>query len=77
VLVNKNSPRLNSQTNIFASILYSISEVDINTVIVDGKIIVKDRKLLTIALHGLLKEVNNTAKRLIQKPYGKPIQTFG
>jgi len=40
--VNKNSPSLNPKINIFANLLYSISERDIDTVIVDGKVVVRN-----------------------------------
>jgi len=77
ILIKKDSPRLNPQTNIFANILYSISEKDIDTVIVDGKIVVKEGKLLTIDVGEVIKEANKIAKRIVKRTSDKPMQTFG
>jgi len=76
ILVNKNSPSLNPKINIFANILYSISERDIDTVIVDGKVVVKSGKLLTIDLPYLMKEVNSI-KDIMLKRSDTPMQKFG
>jgi len=77
ILIKKNSPRLTPQTNIFANILYSISEEDIDTVIVDGRVVVKEGKLLTIDMNEVIKEANKIAKRIIKRTSDKPMQTFG
>ncbi len=77
VLINRNSVSLNPETNIFANILYSLSERDINTVIVNGKIVVKNGKLLTIDIEDVIKEARKSAKHLIVKKDNRPMQTFG
>lgn len=77
ILIKKDSPRLNPQTNIFANILYSISEEDIDTVIVDGKVVVKEGRLLTIDMNEVIKEANKIAKRIIKHTSDRPMQTFG
>jgi len=41
VLIKKDSPNMNPAINIFANILYSLSQSDIDTVIVDGKVVVR------------------------------------
>ncbi|MGB9749559.1 MAG: amidohydrolase [Caldisericia bacterium] len=76
ILVNKNSPSLNPEINIFANLLYSISERDIDTVIVDGKVVVKGGKLLTIDLPYLIKEVNKIKDKMLVRSE-KPMQKFG
>lgn len=76
ILVNKNSPNLNPKINIFANILYSISERDIDTVIVDGKVVVKNGKILTIDLPYLIKEVNKIKDFMLIRS-DKPMQKFG
>ncbi|MBP7140058.1 MAG: amidohydrolase family protein, partial [Caldisericia bacterium] len=76
ILVNKNSPSLNPKINIFANLLYSISERDIDTVIVDGKVVVKNGKLLTIDLSYLLKEINNIKDTMLKRS-DTPMQKFG
>ncbi|MBC7194164.1 MAG: amidohydrolase [Caldisericia bacterium] len=76
IIVNKNSPSLNPEINIFANLLYSISERDIDTVIVDGKIVVKNGKLLTIDIPYLIKEVNKIKDIMLIRS-DKPMQKFG
>lgn len=76
ILVNKNSPSLNPEINIFANLLYSISERDIDTVIVDGKVVVKDGKILTIDLPYLMKEIDKIKDKMLIR-YDTPMQKFG
>lgn len=76
ILVNKNSPNLNPKINIFANILYSISERDIDTVIVDGKVLVRNGKLLTIDLPYLMKKINEIKDFMLIRS-DKPMQKFG
>lgn len=76
ILVNKNSPNLNPKINIFANILYSISERDIDTVIVDGKVVVRNGKLLTIDLPYLMKEIDKIKDFMLIRS-DKPMQKFG
>ncbi len=76
ILVNKNSPSLNPEINIFANLLYSISERDIDTVIVDGKVIVKNGKLLTVDIPYLIKEINKIKDIMLIRS-DKPMQKFG
>lgn len=76
ILINKNSPSLNPEINIFANLLYSISERDIDTVIVDGKVVVKNGKLLTIDIPYLIKEINKIKDIMLIRS-DKPMQKFG
>jgi 5-methylthioadenosine/S-adenosylhomocysteine deaminase len=77
ILIKKNSLRLNPQTNIFANILYSISEEDVATIIVDGKTVLKNGKLLTIDVGEVIKEANKILQRFVKWTFDKPMQTFG
>jgi 5-methylthioadenosine/S-adenosylhomocysteine deaminase len=77
LLINKNSPSLTPQANIFANILYSLSARDINTVIVNGKVVVRNGKLVNVDISDILKEAERSAKHLIKRNAEKPMQTFG
>ena len=77
LLIKKNSPNMNPDTNIFANILYSLSDRDIDTVIVDGKIVVKDGKLLTIDIEEVVREANRIRDKMVVRKDEKPMQTFG
>ena len=77
LLIKKNSPNMNPDTNIFANILYSLSDRDIDTVIVDGKIVVKNGKLLTIDIEEVVREANRIRDKMVVRKDEKPMQTFG
>jgi len=75
VLIRKDSPNMNPAINIFANILYSLSQSD--TVIIDGKVVVRGGKLLTIDVKEVVKEANRIKERLLQRTDEKPMQEFG
>jgi len=77
VLIRKDSPSMNPAINIFANILYSLSQRDIDTVIIDGKVVVREGKLLTIDVKEVVKEANRIKERLLQRTNEKPMQEFG
>lgn len=77
VLIRKDSPSMNPAINIFANILYSLSQRDIDTVIIDGKVVVRGGKLLTIDVKEVVKEANRIKERLLQRTNEKPMQEFG
>ena len=77
VLIKKDSVSLVPETNIFANILYSLSARDIDTVLVNGNIVVKHGALVNIDLGEVLKEARKSAKHLIVRKTDKPMQTFG
>ncbi len=77
VLIDKNSVSLAPKTNIFANILYSMSDRAIDTVIVNGEVVVKNGKLTKIDIQSVLTEAEKSAKHLIVKKSEKPMQTFG
>lgn len=76
VLINPNTPNMQPENNIFANILYSLSERNIDTVIVDGKIVVREGKLLNVNLEELYKQAFKIRKRLTQKVQYKPMQEY-
>ncbi len=77
VLIRKDSPNMNPTINVFANILYSLSQRDIDTVIIDGKVVVREGKLLTIDVKEVVKEANKIKERLLQRTNEKPMQEFG
>jgi 5-methylthioadenosine/S-adenosylhomocysteine deaminase len=77
VFIDKYSINLNPDINIFANILYSLSQKDIKHVMVDGKFVVKDGKILNVDIENLLTEVKKIKERLLKKSTDKPMQKFG
>ena len=76
VLLNRNSLSMNPEINIGANILYSLSDRDIDTVIVNGSITVSEGRLITINLDSVIKNVNRIKNKMLNTA-GKPMQTYG
>lgn len=77
VFLDKYSPRLNPQDNIFANLLYALSEQDIKKVMVNGKFVYEGGKILGVNMEDIIKEANKISKRLRVKKSEKPLQNFG
>jgi len=57
-------PHLTPLYNPYSHVVYSCSGPDVKTVIVHGKTVVKDRKLLTIDLADAMEAVNRVAREI-------------
>ncbi|MEM2192114.1 MAG: amidohydrolase family protein, partial [Candidatus Hadarchaeales archaeon] len=57
VIVNQKKPHLQPVRNPISNLVYSASGGDVDTVIVDGKIIMKERRILTVDEEKVLQDV--------------------
>lgn len=64
ILVETNKPHLTPLYNPFSHLVYSARGADVAASIIGGKIVMRDRCLLTIHLEGLLERVREMGKRL-------------
>lgn len=71
VLIKPDTPNMQPENSVFANLLYSVSDRNVHTVIVDGKVVVQDGKLVCIDLDALRREVAVAAERL-RVPAGAP-----
>jgi 5-methylthioadenosine/S-adenosylhomocysteine deaminase len=62
--------------SITASLVYNARASDVKTVIVDGKVIMRDRELLTLNPGELVAQVNASMNRLAQRIPAKRIQVY-
>ncbi len=62
--------------SISANLLYSTRAGDVQTVIVDGKVIMRDRELLTLNKKEIFEQVEHSMERLAQRVPGNRIQTY-
>ena len=62
-----NSLNFTPKNNLISALCYSASSEDIKTVIIDGKIVLEDRKFVNIDEDKLIKEVNETMNDLISR----------
>ncbi|MBW2568127.1 MAG: amidohydrolase [Deltaproteobacteria bacterium] len=61
VTIDLNKPHLTPMYNPFSHLVYAVNGSDVTTVIINGKIVMKDRQLLTINESEVMKSVNKIA----------------
>lgn len=66
ILVNVNQPHLVPHHDMASLLVYSAFGQDVETTIVNGKILMKNRELLTIDEERLLYEVQQRSKRIVE-----------
>jgi 5-methylthioadenosine/S-adenosylhomocysteine deaminase len=59
-----------------ASLVYNTRASDVQTVIVNGQIIMRDRQILTLDKAEIIRQVNRSMERLSQRAPGKRIQVY-
>jgi len=59
-----------------ASLIYSARASDVQTVLVNGKVIMRDRQLLTLDKREILRQVNRSMQRLAQRVPEQRIQVY-
>ncbi len=59
-----------------AALVYSVQPNDVRTTIVDGKVLMRDRQLLTIDRQGLLDEFRQRAREITDRTHGRTIQDY-
>lgn len=65
ILIDFSKPHLKPLHDVFASLVYSARGSDVNTVIVDGKIIMENRHVKTLDEESVIKKVEETASNLL------------
>ncbi len=76
VCIKPSTPNMFPGNSIFADILYSLNNRNIDTVIVDGKITVRDGRLVTIDVSSLREEAAEISRRLISTVSDRPMQRY-
>jgi 5-methylthioadenosine/S-adenosylhomocysteine deaminase len=67
ILVDMNQPHLTPLYNCYSQLVYAARGADVKTSIINGKIVMKDRKLRTIDLPTAMKNVRNIAVDIIAR----------
>jgi len=76
ILVDTSGPHLQPLHSISATIVYNLRASDVQTVIVNGKLLMRDRQLLTLDKAEIIRQVNLNMERLAQRIPGKQIQVY-
>jgi len=67
ILIDMNQPHLTPLYNCYSQLVYASRGADVKTSIINGKIVMKDRQLLTIDLDTAMKNVRNIAADIIAR----------
>jgi 5-methylthioadenosine/S-adenosylhomocysteine deaminase len=76
VLIDPRTPNMMPGIDPFADLLYSLGEHNVHTVIVDGRVVVREGRLLTVDLPKLYEEARRRVGRLTRKVPGGPMQRY-
>jgi 5-methylthioadenosine/S-adenosylhomocysteine deaminase len=76
ILVDVSGPHVQPLHSITASLVYATRASDVQTVIVDGKVIMQDRVLRTLDKAEIIEQVNRAMTRLARRVPDKRIQVY-
>ena len=76
VLIDPATPNMVPEHNVFANLLYSLNERNIRTVIVDGRVVVRQGALENIDLKELIPKTVEILTRITRRGYDGPLQRY-
>jgi 5-methylthioadenosine/S-adenosylhomocysteine deaminase len=76
ILVDMNGCHVQPLHSVTASLVYATRASDVQTVIVDGKIVMRDRQLLTLNRAEIVEQVNQAMQRLARRVPERRIQVY-
>jgi 5-methylthioadenosine/S-adenosylhomocysteine deaminase len=76
VLLDPRTPSMVPEHDVFANILYSLGDRNVHTVIVDGKVLVREGRLLHLDMEELRRRASEITSRLIAGAGGQPMQRY-
>lgn len=76
VLVRLDGAHIQPVHDVGAALVYAARAGDVDTTIVDGRVLMRGRKLLTLDKAAIISEVAARAERLRQRGHGRQLQTY-
>jgi 5-methylthioadenosine/S-adenosylhomocysteine deaminase len=76
ILLQTTAARMHPVINPLANLVYSAQSSDVDTVICNGKILMRGRQLLTLDKARIIAEASSRVERLIKRNGAKPIQVY-
>ncbi|MGT2424816.1 amidohydrolase [Amnibacterium kyonggiense] len=76
LLVDLSGPRTQPIHDLAATLVYSARSDDVDTTIVDGKVLMRGRKLLTVDVPGVAAAITERLPRLTDRSHGRSIQDY-
>lgn len=76
VLVDLDGPHTQPVHDLAATLVHSARSADVTTTIVDGRLLMRDRRLLTLDVPDIARELSAELPALIDRSHGKRIQDY-
>lgn len=76
ILVDMSGTHLQPLHSVTAGLVYAARASDVRTVVVDGRVIMRDRQLLTLDKKEIVEQVGRSMERLAQRVPGRRIQVY-
>jgi 5-methylthioadenosine/S-adenosylhomocysteine deaminase len=64
ILVDTNGPHATPMYNVYSQLVYALKGSDVKTVIIDGKLVMEDRRMLTLNEKEILEKAHTYQKRV-------------
>lgn len=76
ILVDLTGPHTQPVHDLAATLVHSARSADVRTTIVDGRILMRDRELLTIDVPAVVRELEERLPALVDRSHGRRIQQY-
>jgi 5-methylthioadenosine/S-adenosylhomocysteine deaminase len=76
VLVDLSGPHTQPVHDLAATLVHSARSADVRTTIVDGRILMRDRELLTIDVPAVVRELEERLPALVDRSHGRRVQRY-
>lgn len=76
ILVRLDGAHVQPMHRVEAALVYAVRASDVDTVIIDGRVVMEGRRLLTLDKEEILRQVRARADRLVQRAHGRRLQTY-
>ena len=76
ILVDLTGPHTQPVHDLAATLVHSARSSDVRTTIVDGRVLMRDRELLTIDVPAVVSEMGERMPALLDRSHGKRIQDY-
>ncbi|MFD5698900.1 amidohydrolase [Streptomyces lasiicapitis] len=76
ILVDLTGPHTQPVHDLAATLVHSARSADVRTTIVDGRVLMRDRELLTVDVAAVVRELGERLPALVERGHGKRIQEY-
>ncbi|WP_329278373.1 amidohydrolase [Streptomyces sp. NBC_01451] len=76
ILVDLTGPHTQPVHDLAATLVHSARASDVRTTIVDGRVLMRDRELLTLDVPGVVRELGERLPALVDRSHGRRIQEY-